>query len=119
MAMPRAADAQRVLECSVVGVSPTSFDIDHWGFAADISGGYLNLLLTRPTSADPYVTVFAPLRTRISVHTAVEPASGSDTGTSDFDMATLGQGDLVVLDQWRFGGTTDYDQLTLKCPSHD
>ncbi len=48
-------------------------------------------------------------------------ATGTGTGSdpaSHFEMATVGADESVVLDQWEFGSTNDYDRLTLKCPSH-
>ena len=51
-------------------------------------------------------------------HTAMQVGSGDGASTADFDMATLGPGDLVTLDQWQFGGAEEYDRLILRCPSH-
>ena len=111
------AQAQRVLECRFVSVDPSSFTYGQWSFAADISGGYLHLLLARPTDAAPYVTAFDPLRPGVSVHKEV--TSGDSNGaTATFDMATLGADQSLTLDQWSFGGDESYDRLTLRCPSH-
>jgi hypothetical protein len=112
------ARAQRVLECRVVSVTPTSFVYGQWSFAADISDGFLHLLLARPQDADPTVTAFTPLDHGRSVHTAMGSSAGDSGGTAEFEMATLGPDDLVTLDQWQFGGTEAYDRLILRCPSH-
>ncbi|GAB0119216.1 hypothetical protein [Acidisoma sp. 7E03] len=112
------AQAQRVLECQFVSVQPSSFAYGSWSFAADISGGYLHMLLTRPPDAAPFATDYAPLRDGMSVHKAV-PAASSDSGaTAAFELATVQPGNVLVLDQWSFGGSESYDTLTLRCPSH-
>jgi hypothetical protein len=112
------ADAQRILECQFVAVEPSSFVYGSWSYAADISGGYLHLLLVRPADTVPYVSDYTPLRNGMSIHKAL-PAPGSDSGnTASFELATVLPGDLLVLDQWSFGGREAYDKLTLRCPSH-
>lgn len=112
------ARAQRVLECQFVAVDPASFVYGSWSFAADISGGYLRLLLVRPTDAAPYAVDYAPLRRGMSIHKALPAASGDSGNTASFELATVAPGDLLTLDQWSFGGTEAYDKLTLRCPSH-
>lgn len=112
------AQAQRILDCRFVGVEPSSFVYGSWSFAADISGGYLHLLVVRPTDAAPYAVDYAPLRSGMSVHKAQPAASGDSGATAGFELATVAPGDLLVLDQWSFGGTEAYDKLTLRCPSH-
>ena len=112
------ARAQRVLECRVVSVTPASFVYGRWSFAADISGGFLHLLLARPQDAEPAATAFTPLDSGRSVHKAMETGSGDGGASADFEMATLGPDDLVTLDQWQFGGSEAYDRLILRCPSH-
>jgi hypothetical protein len=118
VAIAPAVRAQRVLECRFVSVAPSSFVYGQWSFAADISGGFLHLLLARPQDTDPTVTTFTPLDHGRSVHTAMQVGSGDGASTANFDMATLGPDDLVTLDQWQFGGTEQYDRLILRCPSH-
>jgi hypothetical protein len=110
--------AQRVLECHVVSVTPSSFVYGQWSFAADSSGGVLHLLLARPQDADPTVTAFTPLDPGRSVREAMETGSGDGGASAEFEMATLGPDDLVTLDQRQFGGSEAYDRLILRCPSH-
>lgn len=112
------ARAQRVLECQFVAVEPASFAYGSWSFAADISDGYLHMLLVRPMDGTPYATDYAPLRDGMSVHKAVPAASGDSGATATFELATVLPGNRLVLDQWSFGGSESYDRLTLRCPSH-
>lgn len=112
------AQAQRVLECHFVSVTPESFVYGRWSFAADISGGFVHLLLARPQDSDPTVTAFKPLDQSRSIHTDVVSGTGDGGATANFEMATVGPDELVILDQWQFGGTEQYDRLILRCPSH-
>ena len=116
--LSRAAYAQRVLECHFVSVTPSSFHLDAWSFAADITGGHLVMLLTRPASDDPFVTAFSALREGVSVSMTADDGSDRDTKTAEFELATISTGNRLVIDRWRFGGTNEYSQLTLTCPSH-
>jgi hypothetical protein len=112
------ARAQRVLECHFVSVTPDSFVYGQWSFAADISGGFMHLLLARPQDSDPTVTAFRPLDQGRSIHTALDAGTSDGGTTANFEMATVGPGELVTLDQWQFGATEQHDRLILRCPSH-
>lgn len=113
-----AAGAQRVLECHFVSVTPDSFVYGQWSFAADISGGFLHLLLARPQDSDPTVTSFRPLDHGRSIHDALDAGTNDGGSTAHFEMAMVGPDELVTLDQWQFGGMEQYDRLILRCPAH-
>ena len=125
LSLPNAASAQRVLECQFVSVQPSSFVYGQWSFAADISKGHLAMLLVRPSEGTgpgigaPFIRAFSPIADgSASVYHDISSGSGDNASTATFQMATTGADGLVTLDEWRFGGTEEYDRLTLRCPSH-
>jgi hypothetical protein len=111
---PMAARAQSVLQCQLISKSS---GLEAANYAADITGGYLRLLLLR--SNDPTVASsvygFEPFTDHRSVY-----AEQGESGHTDpeFWMATVEASGQVLIDYWEISGTSaTHEYLKLQCPS--
>lgn len=118
-AAPTRAAAQRVLECRFVSDADPSSALSHFSFAADISGGQLHMLLMRPPADDPNdpsIAEYEPVRPGVSVHHDIGSSNGNTQ--AELDLATVGPGNKLRLDEWQFGNGDEYHAIVLQCPSH-
>ncbi len=110
---PMAARAQSVLQCKLISES-SELSVANW--AADVSDGYLRLLLERSIHSDGPSSVydFKPFNRHRSVYT---DKGDGDNANPEFWMATVEAGGWTLIDRWviyQSGATHDF--ITLQCP---
>jgi hypothetical protein len=132
MVRPSQVQAQSVMDCRVTG-RDGSFAGETMAaassFEADVSDGFLRLLLVRvkdpdtghvknPDPPDAYIVVFEPFSGHRSIHGTASNRDGGDAA-AEFWMATTGPGEQVVIDKWDLSSSgASHSGLTLQCPSH-
>jgi len=107
------AQAQSALACRLIGKSD---ELHLPAMAADLSGGYLRLLLIYQQDDVPSRALdFAPF----SDHRSVYGESGGDNEKPEFWMATVESDGQILIDRWEiYGPGVVHTYIKLQCPSH-